>query len=121
MIKRSSHHRRMMTGRRKADCAILLTFDAGEMYAPALGRSRKEEKMRFIVLAMAAGVGVGVLFVPSLDASAATINIAAVAGIAQQSNLVINAATSKPKERYCAAGQSRRNKYGYCRPMRSQY
>jgi uncharacterized protein (DUF2062 family) len=119
MIKRSSHRRRIATGQRKADCAILLTFDTSEMYAPALRRSRKEEKMRIIALAMAAGVGM--LFVPSLDASAAPTNAAAVAGIGQQGNLVINAATSKPRERYCAAGQSRRNKYGYCRPMRSEY
>jgi len=70
--------------------------------------------MRIIVLTMVAGAGM--LFVPSLDASAAPTNVAAIASIGQQSNLVI-----KAKTRYCPADQTRRNKYGYCRTSRSQY
>jgi hypothetical protein len=70
--------------------------------------------MRMIVFAMVASAGM--LFVPSLEASATPADGATIAGIGQQVDPVINA-----KTRFCPADQTRRNKYGYCRPSRSQY
>ena len=63
--------------------------------------------MRTIVLAVVAGAGI--LLLPSLEASAAPANGAAIAHAAKQADTIINV------RKRCPGGQ-RRDSHGYCIP-----
>jgi hypothetical protein len=82
--------------------------------------------MRNIVLTMI--FGAGILIVPSLEASAIPAEGAAIAGIGQQIDPVINIATKKKKKAAqaqtkptCANDQVPSTKTGGCIPEKSQY